>query len=410
MITALRRVWTHRPSRAVALTFSLVSLFIGSWFARIPEVQAALGLSEATLGLVLLAMPLGTLLVMPLTGWLVPRWGAGPVTFGTALVQGLPFLALPIVDGALSLAAMLFAAGMLNGTLNVAMNARANAVEERRDVSILSTCHGFYSVGGMVGAGFGSGAAALSLPFGGHFAILVVWAAGVVLLHRSAFATGPPRRASGPVVAVPPPALAGLAALLFCVLLAEGAVSNWSAVYLRTGLGAGAGVAGLGYAAFSGAMALGRFHGDRILERFATGRVVQAGAAVAALGLGAGVLLAHPAAGIAGFFVQGLGFAVLVPVLFRAAARTPGLAPGTSIAAVATAGYVGLFTGPPLLGFVAEALSLSWAIGIVAALAGLVALGAGPVLRAPAAPSPADGRTPTPSEGASRAEEPDPVP
>jgi len=385
MITSLRLVWTHRPSRAVALAFGLVSLFIGSWFARIPEVQTALGLSEAALGLVLLGMPLGTLAVMPLTGWLVPRWGAGPVTLAMGLVQGLPFLFLPLVDDAWSLTGLLFAAGAANGALNVAMNTRANAVEEGRDVSILSTCHGFFSIGGMIGAGVGSGAAALSISLGSHFALLVAAAAAVVLAHRRALTAGPPHRTPGPVFAVPPPALAGLAALLFCVLLAEGAVSNWSAVYLRTGLGASAGTAGLGYAAFSGAMALGRLQGDRILEQYPTARVVQTGAALAAAGLGSAVFLAHPVAGIAGFFMQGLGFAVLVPVLYRAAARTRGLAPGTSIAAVATAGYVGLFTGPPLLGFVAEHLGLSWAIAAIAGLAGIVALAAGPTLRRPPA-------------------------
>src|SRR6056297_334594 len=101
MIASLRTVWTHPPSRAVALVFALVSIFVGSWFARIPEVQAALGLSEATLGLVLLGMPVGTLAVMPLTGWLVARWGAGTVTLVAALGQGLPFLLLPVVGHAL---------------------------------------------------------------------------------------------------------------------------------------------------------------------------------------------------------------------------------------------------------------------------------------------------------------------
>jgi MFS family permease len=128
-------------------------------------------------------------------------------------------------------------------------------------------------------------------------------------------------------------------------------------------------------------MALGRLYGDRLLERFETRRLVQGGALLAAVGLGAGILIAQPASGIAGFFVQGLGFAVLVPVLYRTAARTPGMAPGSSIAAVASAGYVGLFTGPPLLGFVADTVGLSGAIGLVALLAGIVALAAGPVLR-----------------------------
>jgi len=381
MFTSLRTVWGHRASRAVALIFSLVSIFIGSWFARIPKVQTDLGLSESALGLVLLGMPAGTLLVMPLTGWLVARWGAGPVTFGAALGQGIPFLGLPVVGSGMGLGGLLFAAGAVNGTLNVAMNARANAVEEAREAAIMSTCHGFFSLGGMVGAGVGSAAAAMALPLEWQFAALIGLGGLVVLLHRDVLLGGPATKQTDPAFAVPPRSLLGLAALLFFILLAEGAVSNWSAVYLRKGLGASAGVAGLGYAAFSAAMAVGRLHGDRLLERFSAREVVPVGALVACLGLGTGVLIAHPVSGIAGFFMQGLGFAVLVPVLYRTAARTPGLAPGTSLAAVASAGYVGLFTGPPLLGFVAETVGLSGAIGLVAVLAGAVALGAGPVLR-----------------------------
>lgn len=396
MIRSLRIVWTHRPSRAVALIFALLSIFVGSWFVRIPEVQAALGLSEATLGLVLLGMPAGTLLVMPVSGWLVARWGAGVITLVTALGQGIPFVALPLVDSAVGLAGVLFAVGGINGVLNVAMNARANALEARRDEAILSTCHGFFSIGGMVGAGVGSGAAALRLSLGWQFAILVGFAAAVVLFHWSALLGTPTRGKAGPVFAVPSPALAGLAVLLFCVLLGEGAVSNWSALYLRNALGTTAGVAGLGYAGFSAAMALGRFQGDRLLEHVEPRRMVQGGALLAALGLGTGVLIAHPISGIAGFFVQGLGFSVLVPVLYRRAAQTPGMTPGSSIAAVASAGYIGLFTGPPLLGFVAETVGLSGAIGLVAVLAGVVALAAGPVL------GPTDGVGPSASEAGDR--------
>ena len=379
MIASLRTVWTHPPSRAVALVFALVSIFVGSWFARIPEVQAALGLSEATLGLVLLGMPVGTLAVMPLTGWFVARWGAGTVTLVAALAQGLPFLLLPVVGHALSLGGVLFGVGLVNGTLNVAMNARANAVEERRESAIMSTCHGFFSIGGMVGAGVGSAAAAVGLPMGGQYLFLIGGGALIVVTHRSGLLAGDDGHATGPVFAVPSSALLGLALLLFCILLAEGSVSNWSAVYLRNGLGASPGIAGLGYGAFSAAMALGRLHGDRLLERHEAGRVVQVGALLAAGGLGAGVLVGHPLAGIAGFFVQGLGFAVLVPAVYRAATQASEMAPGASIAAVASAGYIGLFTGPPLLGFVADGVGLPGAIGVVALLAAIVALGAGPV-------------------------------
>lgn len=380
MMSSLRTVWTHPPSRAVALVFALVSLFVGSWFARIPGVQSALGLSEATLGLVLLGMPLGTLLVMPLTGWLVARWGAGPVTFVAALGQGVPFLFLPVAGSALTLSAVLFGAGVVNGTLNVAMNARANAVEEARETPIMSTCHGFFSIGGMMGAGVGSAAAAVRLPLGWQYGLLIGIGTGILVLHKRVLLAGPTKRQAGAVFAVPSAALLGLAALLFCVLFAEGSVSNWSAVYLRKGLGASAGVAGLGYGAFSAAMAVGRLYGDQLLERHSTRRVVQVGALIASVGLGAGVLVAHPVSGIAGFFVQGIGFAVLVPSLYRTAAQTPGMAPGASIAAVSSAGYIGLFTGPPLLGFVAETVGLSGAMGLVAGLAGVVAVAAGPIL------------------------------
>jgi len=377
MITAIRTVWTHRASRAVALVFGLVSLFLGSWFARIPEVQAALGLTEATLGLVLLGMPLGTLIVTPIAGWLVPRWGAGPVTFGAALLQGVPFLLLPLAWSGLTLATVLFGVGLLNGTLNVAMNARANVVEETRDVRIMSTCHGFFSVGGMVGAGVGSGAAGMAVSLQWHFVLLMGVGALVVVVHQDELVSGRTTQHAGPTVAVPSPALVGIAALLFCILFAEGAVSNWSAVYLRKGLGASTATAGLGYAAFSGAMAVGRFYGDRLVGPFRTRRIVQVGALVAALGLGVGVLIAHPVSGILGFFLQGVGFAVLVPVLYRTAAQTPGMAPGASIGAVASAGYVGLLAGPPVLGLVADVMGLSWAIGLVALLAGIVSAGAG---------------------------------
>lgn len=381
MISSLRLVWTHRPSRAVALVFGYLSVFVGSWFARIPEVKTALGLSEAELGMVLLGMPVGTLLVMPLSGWLVTQWGGGPVAFGTAMLLGGTYLLLPTASNGIVLAGALGIAGMANGTLNVAMNARANVVEETRDVPIMSTCHGFFSLGGMIGAGLGSVTAALALPLEWHFVGLFLIGGAAVAVHRKALLTGPTNREVGPAFAMPSKALAGLAGLLFCVMVGEGAVSNWSAVYLRKGLGASAGLAGLGYAAFSGAMAVGRLHGDQLIDRFDTGRIVRGGAAIAAVGLGIMVVVAHPVAGIVGFFVQGIGFAVLVPVLYRSAARTPGMAPGSSIAAVATAGYVGLFAGPPSLGLVAEVWGLSWIIVLIAGLSAVVALLAGPVFR-----------------------------
>jgi fucose permease len=290
-----------------------------------------------------------------------------------------------------TLAAGLLLVGLTDGVLNVAMNARANAVEDARGTPILSTCHGFFSVGGMLGAGIGSATAALGIPLGASLVGIGLVGVAVIGAHRHGLLDGLSTLSAGPVVALPNRALLGLALLAFCVLLCEGAVSNWSAVYLRNGLGTSAAVAALGYASFSFAMAIGRFYGDRLTGRFGARRVVQIGGLLAAFGLWGGALVGHPVAALLGFALMGLGYATLIPVLFRAAAQAPGLAPGTSLAAVASAGYLGLFVGPPALGGVADGWGLSWVIGLLAVLSAFVAGSARWVLAASTTAASADG-------------------
>jgi len=362
--------------------FAYVSVLFGNWITRIPDVQANLGLGEAALGLALVGTPVGMLLGVPLTGYLVVRFGAGRITVGAALVVAGAFVLPTLAPSLVSLTVALAVLGLGDGALNVAMNARAAAVEKDRDTPIMSTCHGFFSSGGMLGAGMGSAAAAVDMPLPLHMGMVCSAGAGLILTLRRPLTAGPIARDIGPAFAMPSRALAGLAVLVFCVLLAEGAVSNWSAVYLRSGLEAGSGVAGLGYAAFSLAMAAGRFYGDRAVSRVGDARLVRMGSLLAALGLGGGLWWGEPAAAIGGFALMGLGYAVLIPVLFRTATRTPGMAPGTSLAAVASAGYVGLFAGPPALGVVAEAAGLTAAMGVICLLSVAVALLSGPVLKA----------------------------
>lgn len=376
MRAALSTVWHHPPSRAVALVFAFVSTLYGTWLARIPEIQQALDLSEAALGWALLGAPVGMLCVMPVAGWMIARWSAGRVTLGAAIAFASVLSAPAWASNGWTLAAGLALIGVTDGVLNVAMNARANAVEEERDVPILSTCHGFFSIGGMIGAGMGSATAALDLPL--NVSLLGIGAMGVAVvgLHHRSLTYGATTQSAGPVFALPTRALLGVALLVFVVLLSEGAVSNWSAVYLRNGLGASASVAALGYASFSLTMAIGRFYGDRLTHRFGPRRVVQAGGLFAATGLGGGVWIGHPTAALVGFGLMGLGYATLIPVLFRTAAQTPGLAPGTSLAAVASVGYLGLFAGPPALGGLADAWGIAWVMGLLAALSALVAFNA----------------------------------
>ena len=180
----------------------------------------------------------------------------------------------------------------------------------------------------------------------------------------------------GPVFVRPSGALLGLGALAFLGLLAEGAMGDWSAVYLHDTLAGPPGVSAAGFAAFSLAMAAGRFAGDRLVDGFGARTVVRVSSAVAATGLAAALLMRDPAAAVVGFGLVGLGIANVIPVLFGAAARVPGTEAGRGLAAVATTGYLGFLTGPPLIGVVADAIGLGPALGLVSVGCALIAIGA----------------------------------
>jgi fucose permease len=181
-------------------------------------------------------------------------------------------------------------------------------------------------------------------------------------------------RPSGPLVS--------LGILAFFCLVSEGAMADWSAVYLRETLGTDPAFAAMGYAAFSLMMAVGRLIGDTLRMRLHAVHLVQMSGGLAALGLGTALLLGHPVAALVGFGCVGLGLSNIVPVLFSAAGRTPGVATGTALAAVATAGYFGFLVGPPLIGFAAQATTLRVGLSLVVLFMALIALRAGSAARA----------------------------
>jgi predicted MFS family arabinose efflux permease len=384
----------RRARLAVAFTFAVNGAVFGTWAARVPAVKDRLGLSPGVLGLALVGLALGGILAMPAAGALVARHGSRPVTRAAlaACCLALPLPALAPGVPALALGLLLLGAG--NGAVDVAMNAHGVVVEERYARPILSSFHGLWSLGALAGAAAGGLAAGAGVPVGAHLA-----AAGGVLLAVGLAATwwllpaGADRRPAGPGVARPTRPLAVLAAIAFCGLLAEDAAAQWSAVYLRDALGTSAALAATGYAAFSLAMTAGRLAGDRLVARLQPARFVRLAALLASAGLGLGLAAGHPAAAVAGFTLLGAGISCIVPVAFSAAPRVGGAAGGPAIAAVSTAGYLGGTLGPPAIGGLAELAGLPAALGLVAALTGLVALLAGGIPPTP------DGTTTGPRGG-----------
>ncbi|MGB3634351.1 MAG: MFS transporter [Rubrobacteraceae bacterium] len=366
---------------AVLGVFSINGLVLGSWFVRIPAIQQELGLSEGLLGLALLAAAIGALASMPLTGALVSRFGSRRIVGVTSLVLSFSVVLPALAPGLLLLAPAVAVVGAANGALDVSMNSQAVAVEKRYGRPIMSSFHAAFSFGGLGGAVLGGLVASAGVEPLTHFsAVAVLCSFAAIVTYRQLLPDSADAAEDGaPAFARPTRALLGLGAISFCVLLGEGAMSDWSAVYLSGPLETGPGFAAAGYAAFSLTMALGRLFGDGLIARFGPARLVRLCGALAAIGLGVALAVAQPVVALVGFACAGIGFSIVFPAALSAAGRTKGMAPGPALAAVSTAGYTGFLIGPPAIGFAAEVFGLGGALYIVVALSGAVVLLAGAV-------------------------------
>ena len=365
--------------RATSAMFLICGTATSCWAPMIPFVKARLGLDEGTLGLVLLAFGGGSMVAMPLAGAAIHVWGSRRVVSlaSVAACAALPVLSLPLNIGLVTATLLVFGAAL--GAMDVAMNAQALAVQHAAARPIMSGFHGFFSVGGLAGAaivsvllraGFGLTACAVGIT-----AVLALLAVSqqqhLVADHGTAD--------SGSFTIVPKPAVLVLGALCFMCFLGEGAVLDWSGVFLSGQRQVDVSVNGIGYFAFSVAMAVMRFAGDRITHGAGPRTVLQISGALAAAGFLAAALIPSAAGALAGFVIVGIGAANIVPIFFTAAGRVPGVAPGIGLATVTTIAYAGLLVGPALIGFVADATSLQFAFVLVAAMFGAIALSAGRV-------------------------------
>jgi MFS family permease len=366
---------------AVAAIFCLNGLALANWIARIPDAKARLALSDGTLGFVLLFAAIGALIGQPTTGWLIGRFGSHRVTTALALVFALTIALMGMASDVPQLMAALLVMGIFNGGLDVAMNAQAALVEKAYGRPIMASFHGLWSVGGLAGATLGGVVAAQGLAFMPHMLAVAGFAfVGLALATRWLVPdVGGATGEGGPSFALPPRALLLLGAIAFGVLFCEGAIADWGAVYLREGLGSQPGLAATGYAVFALLMAAGRLTGDWLTLRLGPGRLARSGGALVVLGIVLAVATTEPLAAIAGFGLIGAGVSCIFPLILSAAARTPGIAPGTAIAAMATSGYTGFLVGPPLIGSLAEALSLRGALGVLGVLGMLILVFGGAV-------------------------------
>ncbi|MER8480088.1 MFS transporter [Mesorhizobium sp. M1163] len=355
---------------AVAGIFLANGFLTGSWAPQIPVFLTRLDISKFTLGLLILLFGAGAVTAMTWCGHLISKHGSRTVLrwFGLAGSFGLLMVALaPNVP--LAAIAMFIFGGSIGG-MDVAMNANAVAVERRLSRAIMSSSHGFWSLGGFTGGALGG----FAIQNYGHLAhaTMVTALAFAVIAVAIRYLIAEDKR---PVAehhkfalpANPLVYLVGLMALL--TMISEGAVLDWAALYLRQELGADLAIAGLAYAAFSGVMAVMRFLGDGVRNRFGAVTTLRASALAAAAGMLVAGLAPSPWLAIAAFAFCGLGIANMVPIIFSAGGNQEGMAPGTGMSVVTTMGYSGILVAPSAIGFIAEHSSFG---PIFVALSGLL--------------------------------------
>ena len=363
---------------ATSFLFLVNGAIVGAWVPYIPERARELSLGAGALGATLLGGGLGAIIAMPLAGALIPRFGSRVISLAGGIGFSVAFWVAIAVPSRLTLFAALMTFGLFGAAMDVAMNAQAVLVERKTQRRILSSMHGLYSLGNMLGS-FGVSAAfahqvrrgALPVAISSLLAAAVLGCAGWL---SGKDAEGGGRKASQRSFA---PRLLGLGALVFAAMILEGATADWSGFYLRNVRSLGPGWAGVGFGIFSGFMLAGRLLGDRATARIGETLTLRLGGLLGAAGallivFGPGNFLS-----LLGFGLLGTGLANISPVLYRAAGQVSGIPPGVGLATAVGLGYAGLLAGPPALGGVAQAFGVQTIFFVLAGLCLLLCLSAG---------------------------------
>lgn len=362
---------------AVMSRFLLHGLVLSTWASRIPAIQTLLGLSNAELGVCLLGTATGSVISIPVTSRLIARFGSKRVTAWSTVGLALMLVAPAVAFNSWTLFAGLILLGAMAGANDVSINAQGVAVEKAMGSPTMSRFHAMFSIGGMMGATIGAVIASRSIEPRIHFvaASLLFCAAGLFTSPLLLDANDDRRRLTHLVrLGALPHVVFTLAVIGFCMFLSEGAIADWTGVYLKQVLNADQGMAAAGYAVFSCGMALFRLVGDSVTKRLGPVRTLRLGAASAISGLTLALTAPSSRIALPGFALTGAGFSVIVPLVFAAGGRASSAAPGTGIALISGFGYIGFLFGPPLIGLIAEGSSLRIALCLLVALSSVAAM------------------------------------
>lgn len=342
----------------MAFVFATLSMSFGAFVTRLPEIKEKLDLSEAALGSTLFFIPLGAVALLPFYSKIIARFGERRTT-SLAVTALLLVMILPgLVTSNIELRIVFFLMGMAMGLTDVSVNAETAVIEKQHSRVIMSSCHGYFSLGGMIGALVASLFIGMSIDLVLQMVLVAIVLFLIMLPQfRYMINSSNTKNEESKTFKLPSAKLLVFAIIGFCIMMSEGGITDWSTIFLKDDMSLSAEYAGFGFAGFSLLMAIGRFQGDRLRLKYGGRKLVLAGCMIATVGL-ALVVVGSPVLAIVGFSLAGLGYSVIVPILFSTAAQQEGVLPSQGIASVASAGYIGMLTGPVAIGYIGEALGL----------------------------------------------------
>ncbi|MEO5889569.1 MAG: MFS transporter [Ferruginibacter sp.] len=355
---------THRI--AVSVFFFIAGFTFASWASRIPDIKTKLLLTDAGLGAVLFALPVGLMLGLPFSGYLVARFGSRIVMIITAMLYPLTLILLGMAPSVWTLSASLFLFGFWGNLLNISINTQAVGVEALYGRSIMASFHGLWSLAGFTGAAVGTLMIALHLTPFTHYCIICATAFLLVLISFKYTLPHSDSNNKQPIFARPDASILKLGLIAFGCMVCEGTMFDWSGVYFQKEVQVSAAYTTLGYVAFMSSMAAGHFIADWLVTKFGVKTMLQFSGTVICIGLLTAVIFPHILPATIGFLLVGLGVSSVIPLVYGLAGKSKSMQPGVALAAVSTIGFLGFLIGPPLIGFIAGASSLRWSFSVIA--------------------------------------------
>ena len=360
---------------AVGSLFFLAGLCFSSWASRIPSIRQKLNLSDAELGIVLFALPVGLLISLPLSGWLINKSGSKKVIITSILLYSVILVAIGFAGTTFQLIACLFIFGLLGNMVNISVNTQAVGVEALYQRSIMASFHGLWSMAGFTGAAIGTFMIGKNIIPSYHFLLVTSLVFVIVLINfRHTLAKDFNTKKNQPLIFKPEKSLINLGLIAFCSMLCEGAMFDWSGIYFEKVVKADKALIGAGYTAFMLTMATGRFFADWFTNRIGLKHTLQVSGALTASGLLIAVMLPHLVTAIVGFLLVGFGVSSVIPLVYSVAGKSKVLSAGTALAAVSTIGFLGFLLGPPMIGLVAGATSLRVSFFIIAVMGSCITI------------------------------------